>query len=190
MNALAKDIRNVIARHVETASPADVLRIAEQLLDEAPRLEVVRPLTKAAGRFVRLDGDREPCAADNEEWLVTLDRETGLLWTHPLDCGDVPHAKAVGAAAAVRLFDSNDWLAPTIREQLSIVDYERCDPAVDPAYFRGPYGWHCTRTLSASSPSGYAWYVYLGYGGSDRNHQSFLGRVSAVVASQQLGLGI
>jgi hypothetical protein len=190
MSTLATDLRGVFARHIQGATPIELLRIAERLLDEQPRPATPKRLPIAKGRFLRLDADREEVHdAAIDRWLVTWDRETDLVWTHALACGQVEHAKALEAAAAVRLFGSSAWLASEIRQTLTIIDYERCDPAVDPAYFRGPYDWLWTRTVAAA-PSGFAWLVDLDGGGSDRSHQSAQGRVRAVLAGQQLGLGI
>jgi len=107
------------------------------------------------------------------------DCRTGLIWSaEPLAGGDRNWTDAVQAAKDCRLLGHDDWRLPTITELLSIVDYERWNPAVDPNVFLGPYGWTWSSTpvKGASAPAGCAWVVAL-YGGfsayydqSDRYH--------------------
>jgi hypothetical protein len=97
-----------------------------------------------------------------------------------------PLPSALKACADLELLGSTGWHAPTIQELLSIVDYTRCDPAVDTEYFKGPYGWTWSST-AAASPSGVAWLVDLASGGSLRYSRGDLLHVLAVRAGQSLG---
>lgn len=187
MNAFRNELCELVAKHVALAPAPRILSLVEQLAGEtAPRVAV-----GGVSRFVKI-------AADGSLWMdpqdgehvATYDRETGL--THlaaPVDCGDKPWAEAIEAAKKVRVFGATDWRAPTVKELISIIDYERCDPAVDPEYFKGPYEWTWTAT-PAKSPSDFAWYVFLGNGYVSRGSQSLHGQVRAVRAGQPLGLGL
>ena len=137
-------------------------------------------------RFINLDASGKPTTGDH---VAVYQAETRLIWTAaPLrDGADLTHAEAIQAATEVRLLGHSDWRAPSVRELLSIIDYERFDPAVDPAHFKGPYGWTWTGTI-AKAPAGCAWGVGLDVGGSDRDPQGDRGHALAVRAGQQLGL--
>jgi hypothetical protein len=142
----------------------------------------------ARPRFINLDADGKPTTGDH---VAVYQTETGLIWTAAAlrDGAELTHAEAIQAATEVELLGAKVWRSPSIRELLSIVDYERCDPAVDSAHFKGPHGWTWSGT-AAKAPAGYAWSVYLGAGYSSRARQSDRYPALAVRAGQQLGLGL
>lgn len=191
-SSLATDIRNLIVGRVQSADASEVLAIASAISANEPR---VTPLpaparTMPPDRFTRIGADGKPTLDAQDEWVAVYDAETDLTWTaEPLKCGEVTHAEALKAAAECRLLKASDWRAPTIRELLSIVDYDRCDPAVNPEFFKGPYSWHWSSTV-AKAPAGYAWFVSLDGGGSSRSVQSYPYHVRAVRCGQQFNLGI
>ena len=141
-------------------------------------------------RFTNLcaDGSRWMDAQDGKH-VAVHDSKTGLTWSaEPLQSGkEFNHADAMKACAALDLLGKKDWRAPTIEELLSIVDYTRCDPAVDTDHFLGPYAWTWSSTL-AKAPAGYAWLVNLDDGDSDRGVVVSHYHVRAVRSGQQLGL--
>ncbi len=139
-----------------------------------------------APRFVNLDANGKPTSGAH---VAVHDRKTGLTWSAgPLAGGkDMNHADAMKACSALDLLGHKDWRAPTITELLAIIDYERYDPAVDPAHFQGPYGWTWTSTPFKGRPSGAAWVVLLGSGLSNWFSHGGGYRVRAVRAGQQLG---
>ena len=55
------------------------------------------------------------------------------------------------------------WRMPTIKELLSALDYEKCDPATSIEGFTSSYYWSSSSYVSDSK---YAWGVYFKYGGS------------------------
>lgn len=140
----------------------------------------------AVPRFINLDADGKPTTGDH---VAVYQTETDLIWTAaPLrDGADMTHAEAIRAPSALHLLGRKDWRSPVIRELLSIIDYDRCEPAVDPAHFKGPYGWTASATI-AKAPAGYAWFVSLDGGISYRLHRVDLNHALAVCAGQQLGL--
>jgi hypothetical protein len=75
---------------------------------------------------------------------------------------------------------------PTIRELLSLVDYGRTSPAIDPA-FECDSAWYWTSTPYAGSPSGSAWIVGFSYGYSYWGAQDYEFSVRAVRAGQIVG---
>lgn len=188
MNAFRDDLHALVSRHIARAPVPKLLRLVDVLDDEQP-LAFGKAATTA--RFTRLSPDGKPLLDPQDgEHVATYDSLTGLTWlAAPVDCGAQPWQAAMEAAGKVRLFGFDDWRAPTIQEQLSIIDYTRCDPAVDETYFKGPHSWVWMSTVAAS-PAGYAWYVSLNDGYSYRVHQTAPFRVRAVRAGQKLELGL
>jgi uncharacterized protein DUF1566 len=187
MNAFATDIRALLTQRLAQASSSDVLALASALCANEDR--ITRPAMHVP-RFTKIDLHGRNVSYSATDWAAVYDSTHDLTWTRKvLECGEVPWSDAVKAAGNMRLFGKTDWRAPTIQEQLSIIDYTRCDPAIDTTYFDGAHGWSWTST-PAASPSEYAWMVLLYVGHSGRFHQSDHGFVRAVRAGQPLALGL
>ena len=131
-------------------------------LDEARRREALAIVSElcdggiafgsAATKRFTVDGD------------TVHDARTGLIWSRATLSGGRRNWKAAQKAVAPRTLGGfSDWRLPTVQELLSIVDYERTKPAIDPV-FECEDSWYWTSTPLASSPSGCAWIVYF-YGG-------------------------
>jgi hypothetical protein len=183
-----KTARKVASRNImRRAAPLTLSQRVERL--EKKFLFETSQATAGARRFVNLGVDGKPTTKDH---VAVLQTATGLIWTAaPLNGGkDMNHADATKAAAGLDLLGAKDWRLATIQELLSIVDYERWNPAVDPAHFKGPYGWTWTSTLvkGEGAPSGYARGVFLYGGFSFWSLQDFHFQALAVRAGQQLGL--
>lgn len=156
-------VKEATRRTVRRATPAlsisaRVERLEKELLFKAPAASVRKAVEGA--RFTNLDAQGKPTTGEH---VAVRDNLTGLEWSAaPLASGkDMNHADAMRACAALDLAGHKDWREPTIQELLSIIDYGRKDPAVDPAHFKGPYGWTWTSTPYAGNPSGAAWFVDL-----------------------------
>lgn len=185
MNAFRSELHTLVARHVAAAPTERMLRLVETLAANESMLEL--PATAGAARFTKLDANGKPMVGEH---VAVYDSVTDLTWlAGPVEGSDRNWEDSLKAAAAVRLFGHTDWRAPTIQEQLSIIDYGRCDPAVDTDLFKGPYGWAWTST-KAASPSGDAWGVYLDVGFAYRDRRGSRYRVRAVRVGQSLALGI
>ena len=176
----------------KTAAPKPTRRTAAlslsarmERLEKAVLIQSTPPAIPAQ-RFMNLVGDGAPTKGDH---VAVYDRKTGLTWSAGAIRGGkaLTHAAAMEACAELDLLGHHDWRAPTVEELLAIVDYTRCDPAVNTGYFKGPFGWTWSSTRAAS-PSGCAWGVNLVGGYSGRGLQSGRLRVRAVRAGQQLGL--
>ena len=183
-----KSTRKVSARRKAVRrSPALSLSARVERLEKAV-LFPARAKLEPSSRFVNLGPDGRPTTGKH---VAVYDHQTGLTWAAAPLGGDegLQHEAAMKACSELDLLGHNDWRAATIQELLSIVDYTRCDPAVDTSHFLGPYGWTWSSTIAAA-PSGYAWNVYLGDGYSSRSRQGGHGRVRAVRAGQSLALGL
>lgn len=143
--------------------------------------------SKKSPRFTKVSADGKALATTAKDWDAVHDRETGLVWSRRvLPNGDLPWNEAVRAPRAIKLCGKKGWRAPTIRELLSIVDYDRVSPAIDTRFFDSDGGWEWTST-KARAPSGSAWLVLLGLGPSARIYQGARFRVRAVRAGQAFG---
>jgi hypothetical protein len=126
------------------------------------------------GRFAKLSDDYDRVLPDSADtWQQVSDRETGLIWMADALDERMSWSAASKAAAAQRLGGHSDWRLPTIKELLSIVDYDRHDPAINTNFFRMPGGsrWCWSSTPGASAPSYFAWGVSFDVGGSDYGGQ-------------------
>jgi hypothetical protein len=77
------------------------------------------------------------------------------------------------------------WRLPTVEEAFFIPDRSKY-PALDANFFPdfAGYEWIWTSTPDAETPAGYAWFVNLGGGASDRDGRSYRSHVRAVRAGQ------
>jgi hypothetical protein len=104
-------------------------------------------------------------------------------------------------AATAGAYDANGWKwrAPTVEELFFIADRTNPECRLDPNFFPDAEGWEPTWSATpdaeldddgegGTAPSGYAWYVNLGYGNAVRYRQGYDLRVRAVRAGQPIGL--
>ncbi len=161
--------RAVIRARLDAATRREAMAIVSELCDGA--LALAAP----TGTRFTVDGD------------TVHDSRTSLTWTRTtLSGGRRNWAAAQKAAAACTLGGFSDWRLPTIQELLSIVDYERTEPSIDPA-FECEDSWYWTGTPYASSPSDCAWFVNFSGGNSYWGGQDGEGFVRAVRPGQIVG---
>ena len=181
MHALRTNIRELVSRHVEQADDRELLGIVTALYGK-PEQEVPAPAPASAraGAPRMLDEPRFELAVLG----VVRDRTTGLEWTRSnVTEKSVPWADAEKACAAHQ-FAGGGWRLPTIKELLTLVDYERHNPSIDSTFFECEAGWYWTSTPYAPSPGVYAWFVGFGYGLASCGARDYRGFVRAVRASQ------
>lgn len=96
------------------------------------------------------------------ELPVVVDHKTGLMWQRKPAIEYMDWYDALSHARQLSLRFHGDWRLPTIRELVSIVDYERCFPAINREAFEvspGPrFDMYWSSTSHARS-SARAWYV-------------------------------
>ena len=180
--------RTVGALPVPQLTEADVRRIVRlenELLFKTTA--AARAPAPERPRFVKLGADGKPTTGDH---VAVWDRQSGLVHTAaPLLNGkDLNHADALRACAELELLGQKGWQLPYLMDLLSLIDYDRYDPAVDTAHFKGPFGWTWTRTPYKGNVSGASWIVYLYDGGASWYGHGGHDHVRAVLAGQQLGL--
>ena len=160
--AIEVDLRGIILDRFKTAPLSELLQLSEPAAKQLPLIQT---------RYEIVDDD------------VVLDRSTGLMWARDyVPGGQRDWQSSIDAAAKLDLRGWK-WRAPTVQEQLSIVDYERRDPAFDTSVFRGNSSWVWTSTPLAQSPF-YAWLVYFSDGSSSWGNRSGGGFVRAVRVGQ------
>jgi hypothetical protein len=119
-------------------------------------------------RFTKLDDAGAELPADAATWSQVLDRETNLVWLADPLPKMLTHKKAMDATAKCDV-GGQAWRAPTIREQLSLVDYDRFNPAINTGFFRSPSDWFWASSPAAWSPASYAWFVNFNNGNANLN---------------------
>jgi len=118
---------------------------------------------------------------------IVEDSLTGLTWTRRNVGGKrMTWSDAKAACTAAREGGFDDWRLPTIQELLTLVDYSRTQPAIDPA-FECESNWYWSATPYSASPAGCAWSVGFGYGDSFCNDQDGESCVRAVRSGQLIG---
>ena len=173
MQTLGNKLRSVIEDQLRSATPRQVLAIASALCTE--EIEIAQAAPSASTSRFETRGN------------IVIDHRTGLMWDRQtLPGGRMSWAKAKEACSLHDLGGYTDWRLPTIRELLTIVDYERHEPAIDTTAFQCESAWYWSSTPYASSPGAYAWYVFFDLGGAYWNDQGGLGFVRACRAGQSV----
>lgn len=177
MQTLEHELKTVIARRLEAAGSREVLAIASALCNGNAPEPMIQILDIPEGPRFKIDTD------------IVLDRTTGLMWSRDnIPGGRMKWPTAKEACSKLRLGDHADWRLPTIRELLTLVDYERHDPAIDTDAFKCESNYYWTSTPAHSSPGDCAWVVYFGNGDAYWSSQASGYCVRAVRASQSLDL--
>lgn len=173
-----------ISERLPTREDADerrIVRLENELLFKTTA--AARAPAPERPRFVNLGADGKPTTGDH---VAVWDRQSGLVHTAaPLLNGkDLNHADALRACAELELLGQKGWQLPYLMDLLSLIDYDRYDPAVDTAHFKGPFGWTWTRTPYKGNVSGASWIVYLYDGGASWYGHGGHDHVRAVLAGQ------
>ncbi len=98
---------------------------------------------------------------DNGDGTVT-DKETNLTWVKQDDGKRRTWSEAKEYCEKLTLAGGG-WRLPTVKELISIIDYDKHGPAIDPVFTgtQSSYYWSSTPDADDSS---YAWSVYFSYG--------------------------
>lgn len=100
---------------------------------------------------------------DNGDGTVT-DKETNLVWMKQDDGTrrKWKEAKEYCEENKAKL-PGEGWRLPTVKELISIIDYEKYNPAIDPIFTKTQSSYYWSSTPHAGG-SGYAWFVYFSDG--------------------------
>jgi len=192
MTTLSTELKHTIRRRLDIASPSEILAIASTLCaQETPPPAATAGEQRLARdsfrpRFEDLDADGLDVArSPGEKAPLVRDNSSGLIWTRShLTRGRVNWKCAQEAAREVNFMGASDWRLPTIHELLSLVDYERHNPAINTEIFECEAAYYWTSTPAAYSPSVYAWGVNFDDGGASWDVRGYDGFVRAVRAGQ------
>ena len=132
-------------------------------------------------RYTKLNNQLQALPDNEKDHAAIRDNETGLIWTaNNVGEGRLQHAAAIEACTKLTLGDQTDWRLPTIKELLSLVDYDSVDPAIDVDAFPScKPNWYWSSSAYAGLPD-YAWFVYFSYGNSNIFYRGLDGFVRAV----------
>lgn len=72
--------------------------------------------------------------ADNGNGTVT-DKVTGLMWQQKIDYKLYEWVEAIQHCENLELAGHGDWRLPNVKEGVSIIDYNRHSPTIDPKFF-------------------------------------------------------
>lgn len=118
-----------------------------------------RPIVKGVGshRFI-----------DNGDGTIT-DKATGLMWAkdgNGVGCYNGQQRnweQAIDWAINLVFAGHEDWRLPNIKELMSIVDYDRINPAIDPIFFpntKSSYYWSSTTLADLVNVRWRVWFHY------------------------------
>lgn len=105
---------------------------------------------------------------DNGDGTIT-DNATGLMWAkdgNGAGCNNGntrTWSQAITFAEGLTFAGHTDWRLPNAKELISIVDYSRVGPAIDPVFTNTQSNSYWSGTTYADS-TGVAWEVYFGDG--------------------------
>ena len=121
---------------------------------------------------------------DNDDGTIT-DSATELMWERAGSDTKYNHDAAVARCGDLTLAGHTDWRLPTIRELISIVDYERRNLAIHPA-FKTAARFYWSATTFAMFPD-FAWYVdfFNGFVGSGNKDFDFYVRAVRTGSSKE-----
>lgn len=111
---------------------------------------------------------------DNKNKTIT-DTSTNLMWKQEQEEGVYDWKEAVELSCDFAGHD--DWRLPTIKELLSIVNYEKFNPALSDLFTLSALHSVIADSFWSSSPyahsSSNAWVVYFNYGNNDFDYKDY-----------------
>ena len=117
---------------------------------------------QAPVRTVKEDGCSAKRFIDNTFGTTTdgtiTDTQTGLMWQRDVSMARYTWDQALAYVHSLRLAGRSDWRLPTVQELVNIIDYTRCNPAIDPIFSPTVAGYYWSATTHATYPSD-AWVV-------------------------------
>jgi hypothetical protein len=112
-------------------------------------------------------------ATETEKNAVVLDKKNGIYWQDTLfsQKSSEDWDDAVDYCSGLKLNGLSNWRLPTFKELLSIVDYTRVDPAINPVFEYVNLG-TCWTSIDFSASSSRAWTIDFRTGKSYYNYKT------------------
>jgi hypothetical protein len=111
---------------------------------------------------------------DDGDGTVT-DQVTGLMWQQAPPPAPIPWTNALSYCASSTLGGHDDWRAPTYIELVSLVDYARQSPSIDPTAFPGAPPTDFWTSTPVATAACNAWEIYFSAGDSSFDPTSGVG---------------
>ena len=114
---------------------------------------------------------------DNGDGTIT-DKATGLMWAKDGNGAGCNNGSTLAWAAAITFAEGlsfagySDWRLPNVKELMSIADYSRSSPTIDPLFTNTPSGNYWSSTTVADYTDG-AWGVGFNDGSVDDVSKGF-----------------
>jgi len=130
-----------------------ILKEIRDLLKDKPtnKSSLTKAPKKSGERFI-----------DNGDGTI-LDMETSLMWPKEGSDKEMNFKDADKYCKDFNLAGHKDWRLPTIKELISIIDYEKYNPAIDPV-FKCKSSWYWSGSVCTFGTDG-AWIVGFNHGG-------------------------
>jgi len=161
----------------EIKKPAKKTNFESKVIDRMDKIitllkpEISGAVAKSPSVTVQVKKDER--FIDNNDGTI-LDMETSLMWAKEGSSKELNFADAEKYCKDSKIGGFKDWRLPTVKELISIVDYEKYRPAINPV-FKCESSWYWSGSSYADGADS-AWVVYFGsggvswYGGSGGNY--------------------
>jgi hypothetical protein len=146
-----------------SASPPDA-RLPDAAPDTAASDTVAACIEKASGAWAAWPlpnpAGTPAQSYDTSTPGVAVDRVTGLSWQRAILPDNLDWQQAKLACSCLVLGGHDDWRLPSRIELVSLVDFTRQEPALDPVVFPDtPHEWFWSSSVVAGTDPPAAWYV-------------------------------
>lgn len=141
----------------------ETITLLARSLGKAP----VMPGANVASLGSTIAGER---FKDNGNGTIT-DNKTGKVWTKDGSENEMNFADAEKYCKDLSEKTGEQWRLPTVEELLTLVDYTKSEPAINPV-FNCKKSWYWTSTIFAGD-SGGAWVVGFSYGSTGWDLRSY-----------------
>lgn len=152
-----------------------------------PKKAVVKGKKEVSGTFTAPGDNTVSDSATNLMWIQDHDIIPGGKFAGEIE-GEEAAIAAIAEMNRIKYAGYSNWRLPaTLQELLSIVDYDRCEPAINPIFKNCHCGWYRTAHTTAWSKkhasSAFAWVVCF-YSGNVNSFDKDFGYYVRPVRSQ------
>lgn len=144
---------------------------------------------------IKLDAQGNELPDSAESWVMVKDNVTGLIWEVKTNDGSIhdkdneynwsdANSVFIAGLNAEHFGGFSDWRQPTIKEFLTLVDYEKRDLLIDENFFPNTMSSFYWSSTTFAGYTDFAWCLDFYYGGDDHYDKSVARYVRAVRGGQ------